>query len=72
MATDMLKPLFKTTIVIWSEYDPDACGMSISTLTREADVGDAYCSKAETAAVLNPGDDEEWDGTEFFHEGYDS
>lgn len=39
--------LFKTTIIIWSEYDPTGI-QEIDSLAREAIQGDAYCSFQET------------------------
>ena len=57
--------LYKTTIVIWSEYDGNFC--DIELLAADAMRGEAYCSKQESELVLNPKDDLEWDGTEFFN-----
>lgn len=56
--------LYKTTIIIWSEYPGDA--VELTDLAREADTGDAYCSHTESKLVENPQDDPDWDGTEFF------
>lgn len=64
--------LYKTTIVIWTEYDPtlrfnsDNGSEPIADLAREAVDGDAYCSKADTVPVGDPKADPDWDGTEFF------
>ena len=64
-------PLFKTTIVIWSEFDP--ADLEIDELAREAVRGESYCSTAETTKVVDPLSDPNWDGTEFFEEGsYDA
>jgi hypothetical protein len=57
------KPLYKTTIVIWSEYDPQ---VGIDYLARDAMQGEAYCSKQKSVAVQDPTLDPDWDGTEFF------
>ena len=57
-------PLYKTTIVIWSEPNPAV--MEISDLAREAEVGDAYCSKSHIEWIEEPETDPDWDGTEFF------
>lgn len=59
-----MKPLFKTTIVIWSEYD--GTSVEMSSLTREAEVGDAYCSQYRSELVQEPDKDPAWDQTEFF------
>ena len=57
--------LFKTTIVIWSEYDPTGA-VELEDLAREAQRGDAYCSKQESVFVEEAESDPDWDGTEFF------
>lgn len=57
--------LFKTTIVIWSDYNPEG-RVELEDLARAATVGDAYCSKQETVPVEDPEQDADWDGTEFF------
>jgi hypothetical protein len=56
--------LYKTTIVIWSEYPGDT--LELTDLAREADSGDAYCSHAESRLIADPQGDSDWDGTEFF------
>ena len=62
----MKKPLYKSTIVIWSEFDPSEGKRSLEDLGREADQGEAYCSKSESVLVEDPAADADWDGTEFF------
>lgn len=66
MTVPVRKPLYKTTIVIWSDYDPSLEQVELADLARDAVNGDAYCSKQETIAVANRGADPDWDGTEFF------
>jgi len=56
--------LFKTEIVIWSEYPGTA--VELSRLAREAESGDAHCSVYRSARVAVPELDPAWDGTEFF------
>lgn len=58
--------LFKSTIIIWTDYDPAPRNIELSALAREAEVGDAYCSKQETELIVDPETDADWDGTEFF------
>jgi hypothetical protein len=58
------KNLYKTVIVIWSESN--GADMELSTLAREAESGDAYCSRSKTTKVADPTKDKDWDGTEFF------
>ena len=62
----MMKPLYKTTIVIWTEYDPDANKVDLIDLARAATGGDAYCSVHEVLKVEHPERDRDWDETEFF------
>jgi hypothetical protein len=56
--------LYKTTVTIWSEFDPS--DVELSDLAREADQGEAYCSSCISQHVETDGDPD-WDGTEFFH-----
>jgi hypothetical protein len=56
--------LYKSTIVIWSEFDPR--NMELSHLAREAESGEAYCSKSVAVLVKKPATDPDWDNTEFF------
>lgn len=60
-----MQPLYKTTIVIWTDYLPES---DIDNLAREAIYGDAYCSRHEVSKIEDPEGDEDWDGTEFFAE----
>lgn len=59
-----MKPLYKTTIVIWSEEDPSH--MELSHLARDAETGNSYCAKSESVRVHDPAKDPDYDGTEFF------
>lgn len=61
-----MRPLWKTTVVIWSEYNGER--VELSGLAREAEAGDAYCSRYRSCLVSDPEGDEDWDGTEFFGE----
>ena len=69
--------LEKTTIVIWTnpEYDdPRLC--EIQDLAHEAYwwrggwTGSAYCSVKHTEVIEDPSKDPDWDGTEFFLDGW--
>lgn len=66
-----MKPLWKTTVVIWSEYNGEL--VELETLAREATSGsEAYCARYRSKLVDDPAKDEAWDGTEFFDEpGYE-
>lgn len=59
-----LPPLYKTTIVIWTDWD--STNMDLAALGHEAMQGDAYCSAQTTTRVDDPHLDPEFDGTEFF------
>ena len=61
----MSKKLYKTTIVIWSEFDPSK--LEIDDLAEDAVSGESYCSVSRTELIEEPEKDPEWDGTEFFH-----
>jgi hypothetical protein len=62
-----MRHLYKTTIVIWSEYD--GAKVELSALAREAEQGEAYCSSYRSESVEDPSTDPAWDGTEFFGDG---
>ena len=57
--------LYKTTIVVWTEYDPSL--KDLDSLGQDAMDGSAYCSKQETVLVADPIHDSDFDGTEFFN-----
>jgi hypothetical protein len=59
-------PLWKSTITIWSRFNPQQ--VELSTLAREAETGEAYCAEMTAALVEHPETDPKWDGTEFFQE----
>lgn len=61
----LTKPLFKTTVVIWSEYNPEF-RVSLADLARDADTGESYCASMTTEEIAEPEKDPAWDGTEFF------
>lgn len=56
--------LYKTTIVIWTQYDP--ASVELADLAQDATDGDAYCSHSQTERIADPEADPMWDGTEFF------
>lgn len=60
------KPLYKTTIVIWTDFDPSES--EIAGLAQEATDGTAYCSVQKSEKIDDPTKDPDWDGTEFFEE----
>lgn len=60
--TDM--KLYRSTITIWSEFDPRQ--LELSALAREAESGAAYCSKMQACEIEHPEEDPDRDGTDFF------
>ena len=56
------RPLYKTTIVIWSEYS--GTSVELSDLARDAEGGESYCSKQDSKLVKNPQADPDWDDGE--------
>lgn len=60
-----MKQLFKTTIVIWSEYDPEG-QRELMDIARDATDGQSYCSRMTRDKIEDPSKDPDWDGTEFF------
>ena len=64
-----MKPLFKTTIVIWSKKDPR--DLELVDLAMAADCGTSYCSTIDCGKVEDPSADPDCDGTEFFEEEKD-
>ena len=67
----MAKNLYKTVIVVWSEYNPAATDIESSELVRDGECGDSYISSSDTVFVEDPSKDSDWDGTEFFNGGWD-
>jgi len=59
-----MKGLYKTTIVIWSDFNPEH--LEIDDLARDAMSGESYCSKQECNLIYDSENDVDWDGTEFF------
>jgi len=61
-----MRPLYKTTIVIWSDFNPERT--EIHALAHEAVSGDCYCSTRHDELVPDPSLDPEWDNNDFFAE----
>lgn len=68
MSSNTRKGLFKTVVVIWSEYNPSGC-VELEDLARDATTGKSYCSRQDTIYVPDPVVDPDWDCTEFFMHG---
>ena len=59
-----MKPLYKTTIIIWTECNPE--DMELTDLADDVENGDSHISQQLSVFVDNPADDAAWDGTDFF------
>ena len=57
------KQLWRTTIVIWSDFNPDEAQMEIEDLARDATSGDSHCESQVTELVTDP---TQFPDTEFF------
>lgn len=66
MDSNIPKKLYKTTIVIWSEYDGSEA--ELHDLAFQAEEGDAYCSVQRSVEMTREQieADPDWDGNEFF------
>ena len=54
-----MKKLYKTTIVIWADYDTS--NQDLEIISREATSGDCYCDSMDTEIIMNEAD---WPDTE--------
>jgi hypothetical protein len=64
-------PLHRTTVTFWSEYDPRDIlgadsGRMLQMLAREAEEGDAYCSKVKVELFHRDHEDVPEGAREFF------
>lgn len=66
----MTKPLFKTTIVVWS--NESTAGRDIDSIARDAMDGDCFCSSQECEYVADPSKDEDYIDTSFFNDSDDN
>jgi hypothetical protein len=58
--------LYRTTIVIWTDYD--ASSVALADLGHDATEGEAYCSQQECVLVDDPQADAHPPSPEFFFE----
>jgi|Wag4MinimDraft_6_1082665.scaffolds.fasta_scaffold12898_4 hypothetical protein len=61
------KPLYKTTIVVWSDFDPN--GVSPIDLVNDDgdnEFGRSYISYRNSREMVDPHTDPHWDNTEHF------
>ena len=62
-----MKPLYKTTIVIWSDFEPSH--LELEDLARDATSGESFCSRCIREAIQHPEMDEYPPDEEFFLDG---
>lgn len=60
----MSTPLYKTTLVIWSEEETSA--QTIKRIGADVESDFTYCSHRECEFVEEPEKDPDWDDNEFF------
>jgi hypothetical protein len=67
-----VRPLYKSTIVVWSETDPSK--VEASDLVRDGEVNDNYIARQDNVLVEDPTKDPDWDDgpQEFFFDGIGS
>jgi hypothetical protein len=61
-----MKGLWKSTIVIWSTFDPSE--FDIEDLSRDALAGDAHCSEHKVEFIDDLDSDPDWDGSELLND----
>jgi hypothetical protein len=67
--TEIAMRLWKTTIVIWTDFNPVT--MELGHLARNAEYGDAFCSKQSIEEISDPKSDPDWEPTDFFNSPMD-
>ena len=63
-----MKPLYKTTAVIWTESDPSKGNFSLMDLPILAEKEYFWCSSMKAVHVAEPEKDREWNDTDFLAE----
>ncbi len=62
-----MKPLYKTTIIVWSPYDPTGvCTLQDLAEDATASDGQSYCSRMSSARINSPEIDPDWTENECF------
>ena len=57
--------LYKTTVVIWTEYDPTESDPQLMDLRFHAENEFVHCSRMKCVRVAAPDKDPDWDATAF-------
>jgi hypothetical protein len=64
-----VRPLYRTTAVIWTESDPSQRGeVSLMDLPILAEHEYVWCSSMKSVRVADPEKDPEWNDTDFWDE----
>jgi len=53
---ELPEPLYKTTIVVFSTFNPTATGISESDLVRDAETGDSIISSGDIETITTSAD----------------
>jgi hypothetical protein len=61
-----VKPLYKTTAVIWTESDPSRGNFSLMDLPILAEHEYVWCSSLKSVHVTDPSKDREWNDRDFW------
>jgi hypothetical protein len=66
-----MKPLYKTTVVIWTEYDTAKVDPQLMDLRFHAEYEYVHVSRMKCVRVAEPQMDADWNDTEFWDEEAD-
>jgi len=61
-----LKPLYKSTVILWTEYDPSKVDPQLMDLRFHAENEYVHCSSIKSELVGEPEKDPTWNDMEFF------
>jgi len=61
-----VKPLYKTTAIIWTESDPSKSDFQLMDLPILAEHEYVWCSSMKSVRVAEPEKDREWNDTDFW------
>jgi hypothetical protein len=61
-----LKPLYKSTVILWTEYDPSKVDPQLMDLAFHAETEYVHCSSIKSVRVDEPEKDRAWNDSEFF------
>ncbi len=63
-----MKPLYKTTAIIWTESDPSKGNFNLLDLSILAEHEYVWCSSMKFGPVAEPEKDREWNDIDFLTE----